>query len=110
MIKVARKVLCLDWDKRSMRIVVARLNGAGDGLIAAATASFEEDTDVEWRPRLPQWPAVGEIMATAIQASLVGQASPADSLNDAQTKIEKPMVVYQGWLRLRVRRLLEALP
>lgn len=30
MIKVARKVLCLDWDKRSLRIVVARLGGGAD--------------------------------------------------------------------------------
>ncbi|MCK4343272.1 MAG: pilus assembly protein PilM [Phycisphaerae bacterium] len=27
MIKVSRKVLCLDWDKRSLRIVVARISG-----------------------------------------------------------------------------------
>ncbi|HSM41580.1 MAG TPA: hypothetical protein VK862_12575 [Afifellaceae bacterium] len=65
------------------------LNDAGDGLVEAATTSFEEDTDVEWRPRLPQWPAVGELMATAIQASLVGQAKPADALNEAQAKIEQ---------------------
>lgn len=67
------------------------LDGAGDGLVAAATASFEQDTDVEWRPRLPQWPAVGEIMATAIQASLVGQSNPRDALNDAQSKIEQAL-------------------
>ncbi len=31
MIKLARKVLCLDWDKRVLRIVVARI-GTGDGM------------------------------------------------------------------------------
>jgi ABC-type glycerol-3-phosphate transport system substrate-binding protein len=69
----------------------ALLDSAGDGLIDAAVTSFEEDTDVEWRPRLPQWPAVGELMATAIQSSLVGQAKPADALNDAQAKIEQAL-------------------
>lgn len=65
------------------------LNGAGDGLVDATTTSINEDTDVEWRPRLPQWPAVGEILATAIQTSLVGQMSPGASLDDAQAKIDQ---------------------
>lgn len=76
------------WADESYRSL---LDAAGDGLVDAAETSIQEDTDVEWRPRLPQWPAVGEIMATAIQASLVGQAKPADSLNDAQTKIEQAL-------------------
>lgn len=76
------------WNDDSYR---ALLNGAGEGLVDAAVTSIQEDTDVEWRPRLPQWPAVGEIMATAIQASLVGQSKPADALNDAQGKIEKAL-------------------
>ena len=66
----------------------AGIQAAGDNYIEATTTSFAEDTDVEWRPRLPQWPAVGDTMATAIQASLVGQAKPADALNEAQKKIE----------------------
>ena len=74
------------WNDQAYR---ALLDAAGEGLVAAATTSFQEDTDVEWRPRLPQWPAVGEFMATAIQASLVGQAKPADALNEAQAKIER---------------------
>lgn len=74
------------WNEAPYRDM---LNNAGDGLVEAATKSFEQDTDVEWRPRLPQWPAVGEVMATAIQASLVGQAKPADALNEAQAKIEQ---------------------
>jgi len=65
------------------------LSAAGDNFISATTTSFAEDTDVEWRPRLPQWPAVGNTMATAIQASLVGQAKVSDALNDAQAKIER---------------------
>ena len=73
------------WELDAYRDV---LGSAGHNFLAAATTSFAEDTDVEWRPRLPQWPAVGDIMATAIQASLVGQANVADALNDAQRKID----------------------
>ncbi len=73
------------WEIGDYRSV---LEAAGDNYISAATTSFAEDTDVEWRPRLPQWPAVGDTMATAIQAALVGQATVIDALNDAQKKIE----------------------
>lgn len=73
------------WDIDDYRAV---LGAAGDNFIAAATTSFAEDTDVEWRPRLPQWPAVGDTMATAIQASLVGQSTVVDALNEAQRKID----------------------
>jgi ABC-type glycerol-3-phosphate transport system substrate-binding protein len=66
----------------------AELSKAGDNFIEATTTSLEEDTDVDWRPRLPQWPAIGETMATAIQASLVKQASVTDALNEAQARIE----------------------
>ena len=50
-----------------------------------------EDTDVDWRPRVPQWPAVGEIVATAVQAALVGQATPAGALDAAQTQVDGVM-------------------
>jgi multiple sugar transport system substrate-binding protein len=59
--------------------------------LEATTASLQHDTEVDWRPRVPQWPAVGETMATAIQSSLVGQAKPADALNQAQQKIDAIM-------------------
>lgn len=61
----------------------------GDNYVEAATESFANDTDPDWRPRLPQWPAVGDTMATAIQAALVGQATPKDALAEAQQKIDK---------------------
>lgn len=64
------------------------LSKVGDNFIEATTQSLEEDTDVNWRPRLPQWPAVGETMATAIQAALVGQASVSDALNEAQARVD----------------------
>lgn len=66
-------------------------NGIGDTFLEATTATLENDTDVDWRPRVPQWPAIGEIMATAIQASLVGQAKPKDALDQAQEKISGVM-------------------
>jgi ABC-type glycerol-3-phosphate transport system substrate-binding protein len=61
--------------------------GAGDDFIPAALESLEHDTDVDWRPRVPQWPAIGETMATAIQAALVGQRKPKEALDEAQARI-----------------------
>ncbi|HEX4236031.1 MAG TPA: hypothetical protein VH041_17220 [Caldimonas sp.] len=60
---------------------------SGDDFIAAALESLEHDTDVDWRPRAPQWPAIGETMATAIQAALVGQRKPKEALDEAQARI-----------------------
>jgi multiple sugar transport system substrate-binding protein len=65
----------------------AAMKGAGDNFIEAALESLEHDTDVEWRPRVPQWPAIGETMATAIQAALVGQKKPKEALDEAQARI-----------------------
>lgn len=69
----------------------AAMKDAGDNFIPAALASLEQDTDVDWRPRVPQWPAVGETMATAIQAALVGQKKPKEALDEAQTRISAIM-------------------
>lgn len=69
----------------------AAMNGAGDNFIQAALQSLEQDTDVEWRPRVPQWPAIGETMATGIQAALVGQKKPKEALDEAQTRIAQIM-------------------
>jgi multiple sugar transport system substrate-binding protein len=63
------------------------VSGAGTDFIVAALESLEQDTDVEWRPRVPQWPAIGETMATAIQSALVGQKKPKEALDEAQTRI-----------------------
>ena len=67
----------------------AAMQGAGDNFIQAALESLEQDTDVEWRPRVPQWPAIGETMATAIQAALVGQKQPKEALDEAQARIQQ---------------------
>ena len=65
------------------------VGGAGTNFIVAALESLEQDTDVEWRPRVPQWPAVGETMATAIQSALVGQKKPKEALDEAQARIQQ---------------------
>ena len=69
----------------------AAMKNAGDNFIPAALASLEHDTDVDWRPRVPQWPAVGETMATAIQSALVGQKKPKQALDEAQARIAQIM-------------------
>ena len=64
------------------------LGESGQGLAEAALQSLDQDTDVNWRPRVPQWPAIGDTMATAIQAALVGQKKPKEALDEAQQKID----------------------
>jgi multiple sugar transport system substrate-binding protein len=65
----------------------AEMKSQGDNFIQAALESLEQDTDVDWRPRVPQWPAIGETMATAVQAALVGQKKPKEALDEAQARI-----------------------
>lgn len=76
------------WDDPKFRKMIA---GIGKDFAEASTEALRHDTDVDWRPRLPQWPAVGDTMATAIQAALVGQAKPAAALKTAQAAIDKIM-------------------
>jgi multiple sugar transport system substrate-binding protein len=63
----------------------------GDDFVEATLASLESDTDVDWRPRVPQWPAIGDTLATAIQSALAGQASTKAALEEAQRRIEPMM-------------------
>jgi ABC-type glycerol-3-phosphate transport system substrate-binding protein len=65
------------------------MKGAGYNFVKAALESLEFDTDVDWRPRVPQWPAIGETMATAIQSALVGQKQPKEALDEAQSRIQQ---------------------
>ncbi len=67
----------------------AAMANAGDNFIPAALESLEHDTDVDWRPRVPQWPAIGDTIGTAIQAALVGQKKPKDALDEAQARIDQ---------------------
>src|SRR5580704_5135829 len=59
---------------------VKLLGESGYNFGEASLQSLESDTDVAWRPRVPQWPALGEAMATAIQSSLVGQKKSKEAL------------------------------
>ena len=68
---------------------LAMTKDIGPNFVDAAIQSLEQDTDVEWRPRVPQWPAIGETMATAIQTALVGQKKSKDALDEAQARIEQ---------------------
>lgn len=69
----------------------AAMKDSGDNFIKATLESLDQDTDVEWRPRVPQWPAIGETMATAIQSALVGQKKPKEALDEAQARIQQIM-------------------
>jgi multiple sugar transport system substrate-binding protein len=65
------------------------MKDTGPNFVEAALASLEQDTDVDWRPRVPQWPAIGETLATAVQSTLVGQKKSKEALDEAQTRIEQ---------------------
>ena len=67
------------------------MSSFGDNFVEAAMDSLQHDTDVDWRPRVPQWPAIGDTMATAIQSALAGQATVKTALDDAQKRIEPMM-------------------
>ena len=67
------------------------MRGFGDNFVDATLASLQNDTDVDWRPRVPQWPAVGDTLATAIQSALAGQATVKATLDEAQKRIEPMM-------------------
>ena len=64
---------------------------AGYKFIDASLDSLNLDTDVEWRPRVPQWPAIGETMGKIIQSAVVGQMKPKQALDEAQTQVERIM-------------------
>jgi multiple sugar transport system substrate-binding protein len=70
---------------------VKLMNGFGANFVQAAMESLQDDTDVDWRPRAPQWPAIGDTMATAIQSALSGQATIKAALDDAQGRIAPMM-------------------
>lgn len=70
---------------------VKLMNGFGDNFVETALQTLQNDTDVDWRPRVPQWPAVGDTVATAIQSALAGQSSIKAALDNAQARIEPMM-------------------
>ena len=70
---------------------VQLMRGFGDNFVEATMESLQDDTDVDWRPRVPQWPAVGDTIGTAIQSALAGQATVKAALDDAQARIAPMM-------------------
>jgi multiple sugar transport system substrate-binding protein len=68
---------------------VQTMQAQGANFVQAALESLEQDTDVDWRPRVPQYPAIGDTMGTAIQSALVGQAKSKEALDVAQARIEQ---------------------
>jgi multiple sugar transport system substrate-binding protein len=70
---------------------VKLMNAFGDNFVETTLESLKSDTDVDWRPRVPQWPAIGDTLATAIQSALAGQVTAKVALDDAQRRIEPMM-------------------
>lgn len=62
-----------------------------DDYVDVVMTSLEEDTDPDWRPRLPQWPEIGNAMAIAVQAALTNQMSPQEALDQANAQISDVM-------------------
>lgn len=75
------------WNDPEYRKVIGFTKDYADVVLT----SMREDTDVDWRPRVPQWPEIGEIMALAIQQALVGQKSPKEALTEANAAIARVM-------------------
>ena len=75
------------WNDPEYRKVIDFTPDYADVVLTA----MKEDTDSDWRPRVPQWPKIGEAMAVAIQAALVKQKTPKQALDDANAVIAKVM-------------------
>jgi ABC-type glycerol-3-phosphate transport system substrate-binding protein len=76
------------WQAPEFRIA---MKDTGYNFVEAALLSLQDDTDVDWRPRVPQWPVVGDSVATAIQTALVGQKKPKEALDEAQARVDQAM-------------------
>jgi multiple sugar transport system substrate-binding protein len=50
--------------------------------------SFEKGNG-DYRPRIPQYPEIQDLLGTAVNAVLIGNADPKAALDDAQAKAEK---------------------
>jgi multiple sugar transport system substrate-binding protein len=73
------------WDDAEYRKVIDYTDDYADVVLT----SIEEDTDPDWRPRIPEWPEIGDEMAIAVQSALVGQKSPKEALDDANDEMAK---------------------
>ena len=52
-------------------------------------ATTFEHGDGDYRPRIPQYPEIQDMLGTAVNAVLVGNADPKAALDDVQAKAEK---------------------
>jgi multiple sugar transport system substrate-binding protein len=75
------------WSDPEYRKVIDYTRNYADVVLT----SMKEDMDVDWRPRLPEWPKIGEFMAVAIQSALVKQTTPKAALDEANSNIAKIM-------------------
>jgi len=75
------------WSDPEYRKVIDYTRNYADVVLT----SMKEDMDVNWRPRLPEWPKIGELMAVAIQSALVKQTTPKEALDEANKNIAKIM-------------------
>lgn len=62
-----------------------------DDYVDVVMTSLQEDTDPDWRPRVPQWPEIGDTMAIAVQSALTNQATPQEALDEANDAIAEIM-------------------
>ena len=76
------------WSDPEYRKIIGYTPNYADVVLT----SMKEDTDADWRPRVPEWPKIGEAMAVAIQSALVKQITPKKALDDANEAIAKIMV------------------
>ena len=76
------------WSDPEYRKIIGYTPNYADVVLT----SMKEDTDADWRPRVPEWPKIGEAMAVAIQSALVKQATPKKALDEANENIAKFMV------------------
>jgi len=59
--------------------------------VEVVLTSLKEDTDPNWRPRVPQWPEIGTTMAIAVQSALTDQQTPQEALDEANDLITETM-------------------
>lgn len=75
------------WDDADYR----KLISFTDDYVDVVMTSLQEDTDPDWRPRLPQWPEIGDAMAIAVQSALTKQQTPQEALDEANDAIAEVM-------------------
>ncbi|MQA03720.1 MAG: extracellular solute-binding protein [Streptosporangiales bacterium] len=91
----------LDWSGARARSGVNRTSitktsaykkkfeNVGRGFLDTLTTAFAEDQDPDWRPRVPEWPKIGDRMATAVQSALTGQEKPKEALDNVNKGLAK---------------------